>query len=258
MSGKPETTFLSTTLAVAALEWKRLLKSHRATLSFVAATLVTVTVVWVLSKAPEGTVEESLRKSLDVAFLHFLDLLLAFLCCAQSLAEEVESRTVGYLLVRPAPRGAIVLGKLTAGYGLVLAVLTACFIAIGIAVIVQGGGTAALPGVGKAYGALALHTMTVCTICFTCGAIMPEAAGVLAILYIGFVEFLLSFAPFMFRLASPTHLASVIVGLSPDPRMNVPTVSVPVAALGLVLATLTALVLAMLVVSKREYRYASS
>mgnify|MGYP000446855230 CR=1 FL=1 len=77
--------------------------------------------------------------SFNMAFLRFLDLLLAFLCSAQAIAEEVEARTVGYLLVRPAPRGAIVLGKLLAGYGIVLSVLTLCFAALAIASVFAAG-----------------------------------------------------------------------------------------------------------------------
>ena len=207
----------------------------------------------------DGAPGDAFKRSVDLAFFHFLDLLLAFLCCAQSIAEEVEARTVGYVLVRPAPRGAIVLGKLAAGYGHAMAVLTLCFAAIAI-----GGATVAedvsayLALVGRGYGAVALHTLTVSTVCLACGAIMPEAAGVLAILYIGGVEFAMSFAPFLFRLLSSVHHASVLTGIEPSASFHVPVVPPTAAGLVLVMITLFALVLAMFVVGKREYRYASA
>jgi ABC-type transport system involved in multi-copper enzyme maturation permease subunit len=259
MSTKPSPTFFGIAAATASLEWTRLRRSHRATLSTIAAALVTTVVIFFMFDGDTAP-KTAFTGSYNMAYLRFLDLLLSFLCCAQVVAEEVESRTFGYVLVRPAPRGAIVLGKLAAGYGLVLSVLTTCFIALAIASVfaVGSGGESMLPVLGRAYGAVALHTLTVCTVCLACGAVMPEAAGVLAILYLGFFEFALSFIPFAFRLFSPVHHAAVLSGVAGVAEGSVPVISLTAAGLVLAMITLSALVLAMFVVGKREYRYAST
>lgn len=255
---KASPSFGGAALATAALEWRRLLRGHRATLSMVAAGLVTV-VVLVSMFDGDTTPRAAFENSFNMAFLRFLDLLLAFLCSAQAIAEEVEARTVGYVLVRPAPRGAIVVGKLMASYGLVLAVLSACFVALLVGgAVASSGGESVVPIVARAYGAVALHTLTVCTVCLTCGAIMPEAAGVLAILYLGVFEFALSFVPWAFRLFSPVHHASVLAGVSAVLESSVPEVPTAASAVVLVTITLASLVLAMFVVGRREYRYASA
>jgi ABC-type transport system involved in multi-copper enzyme maturation permease subunit len=258
MTTHPAPSFIDATLAMASLEWTRLRRGHRATLSLIAASLVTTVVLFSMFDE-DTTAQRAFEGSFNMAFLRFLDLLLAFLCSAQAIAEEVEARTVGYLLVRPAPRGAIVLGKLIAGYGIVLGVLTLCFIAIASASVFAAGTPAEiLPVIGRAYAAVALHTLCVCTICLTCGAIMPEAAGVLAILYLGTFEFALSFVPWAFRLLSPAHHATVTSGVSAIFEDSVPEVPVAASVLVLIGLTLFALVLAMFVVGRREYRYASS
>ncbi|MFC1530047.1 ABC transporter permease [Gemmatimonadota bacterium] len=82
----------------------------------------------------------------DLGLLLFLDLLLPLMAIfvgTAVIADEVEERTLAYLITRPVPRRTIVLAKLTAGF-ITLAVIMAVSLFLTYTVLVLDEGTAGL------------------------------------------------------------------------------------------------------------------
>jgi ABC-type transport system involved in multi-copper enzyme maturation permease subunit len=191
-------------------------------------------------------------------FFKLLAFLLPFLFTSGAIAEEVESRTFAYVSSRPVSRAAIAIGKWAAGATLSVALLAGSALVLHLvalatdpAALVEG-----FPATLKAIGALTLLGLCYSAICLFWGAMVPEAAGIVSGLYLGVVEWILSFAPGSVRYVSMNYLARQIAGQEPGglfPEIA-PVVDAWVAAGVIGGVTVLFVFFAVLVVSLSELR----
>jgi len=210
--------------------------------------------------ADDDDEEDPLETGARWAFFSLLVFVFPFLFGVGAIAEEVERRSLPYLLARPLPRRAVALGKLAAAAG-----ATVAFLLLGLAVMLLGLYGAdlaaladALPSAARIAGALVVLGVTYAAFCVFWSAALPESAAVVAAAHLGLVELLFGMAPGALRLVSANHLARELAGLERGGLMGAQTPSIPdgVAA-GLVLgAGLVAAALAIEIVRWSELRKA--
>ncbi len=186
-----------------------------------------------------------------VGFRRVLVLLVPFLFCATALSEEVEGRTLVYLFTRPAPRGAMLLGKWAAG---VLA--SAAILSLGVVVLWAGCGAGSPGLLGRAIAAMTLGSACYGAIYLLFGTILVEAPYLLSLLYVGLVEFGLGAVPGVLRLASTSHHLGNILGQRANDILwlTTPTISGLSSAAIVLVVTGLFLFLAVLVGAGTEYR----
>lgn len=214
MSPPPVPSFGNALSASLRLAWKRLLRGRKVRLGAAAVVLVVaaaVAVRYLLDPSePERVVEAAVR----VGFLNMLVFLLPFLFTAGAIAEEVESRTLPFLTLRPAGRIALTLGKYVAGAGLsvvllaggVLVLHVASFLTEPTPMIEQ------LPDTLRMIGSLSLLALYYSALCLFWGSVVVEAGGLLATLHLAVVEYGFSWLPGLARLLSMNHFASELAG----------------------------------------------
>jgi hypothetical protein len=152
---------------------------------------------------------------IDWGFFRLLVFLLPILFTSGAIGEEVEGRTLHFLAMRPVSRGAIALGKYLVGTAAGLVVLWIGLILLHVVgyatsptlMIDQAGDTA------RAGGAASLLILAYSGICLFWGALVPEAAGMVSIVWLGFVEWFLATLPYILRCASLSFYARELGGL---------------------------------------------
>ena len=263
----PVPSFFHGTGVVFRMQMRRLIRGRKLRVAVVATLLVLFAVV--AARYAGASRDVGIDRSVELAssavknglrwgFFHMLTFLIAFLFNAHAIGEEVESRTFPYLAARPTGRAAITIGKWAAGtlfgvafiVGAVLLLHVAAYATEPTALVEEIGSTL------RAAAALALLTVFYCTLCNFWGAVAPEAAGIVSILYLGVIEFLFSGLPGYFRCISMSYLAQQMAGLPKGGMMAESAPDVPVMIGAPVIACMTLLFLGftILVVQVSEYR----
>jgi hypothetical protein len=207
------------------------------------------------------------RGGIDWGFFRLLVFLLPILFTSGAIGEEVEGRTLHFLAMRPVSRGAIALAKYLVGSAAGLIVLWAALLLLHIVgylteptlMIEQADDTA------RAGGAASLLLLTYSGICLLWGALVPEAAGMLSIVWLGFMEWFVGLLPGPLRFASMAHFARELGGVYTTEadgtidRMGwddwIPPVDLWVCGLVIVIAWLVFTGLGVLVVQVSELRF---
>lgn len=235
----------------------RLLRGRKLRFAIVALVLVvgaTLIARYVVDpEDPRGLVEDAIGRG----FFGLLGYLLPFLFASGAIAEEVDARTLPYLLLRPTGRAALTLGKYAAGVSLSFALLA------GGVLVLHAGAYATRPstmveGLGETLrmmGALGLLTLCYCAICLFWGSLVTEAAGLMATIHLGALEFAMGLMPFALRFVSMNHWTRRIAGLPMGGFLvdTVPDVDLPVAFAVVSGVTLAFLVGAVLVVRSSQF-----
>lgn len=217
MSNKtlPVPDLASSVAAVYRLNLKRMLRGRKLRFALAALVLVvgaTLTARYVVDPDdPQLLVEDAIR----MGFFGLLAYLLPFLFNSGAIAEEVETRTLPYLLLRPTGRLGLTLGKYLSG-----ATLSFGLLAVGV-ITLHVGSYATEPSAMieniddtlRMIGALALLTLCYSAICLFWGALITEASGLMSTLHLGAVEFALGMMPFALRFVSMNYWATQIAGL---------------------------------------------
>lgn len=216
MAAPPVPSFASSVATVLKLSLVRLVRGRKLRLGILAMVLVVVAAIsarYVAGDAvePAELVEEAVR----LGFFHLLCYLLPYLFAAGAISEEAETRTLPFLLMRPASRVALTLGKWLA------ASITAAVVLIAGVLLVHVGAWATDPGemidqIGPTLeiaAALTLLSFLYSAICLFWGALVIEAGGVISILHLGALEFAFGKLPGPVRFVSMNYLATQLAGL---------------------------------------------
>lgn len=204
---------------------------------------------------PEDLVDAAVR----LGFFDLLCYLVPYLFAAGAISEEAESRTLPYLLMRPASRTALTIGKWLA------ASITSCVVlAVGV-LLVHVGAWATDPGhmideIGSTLeivGALCLLSFFYSAVCLFFGALVIEAGGLLSIVYMAFMEFFVGSMPVVARVASMNYLATQLAGLPKGGLMPeyAPDVETWIAGVVIAVLTLVFLGFATLVTNVSEFGF---
>ncbi|MCC7540386.1 MAG: ABC transporter permease subunit [Deltaproteobacteria bacterium] len=161
--------------------------------------------------APEATEKAIFDNGLFLVIVYVLPILLA----SGALADEIDSRTLTYLLVRPVPRSVICIGKYLA------AALATATLLVAAVLVVHVGCFAAHPAQLvehieiplRAAGGLGLVAFAYCAIGLFFGALVAEAPSILTALWFLLMEFAAGIVPGPFRLISLNHHAQNVAGL---------------------------------------------
>lgn len=246
-------------VAVGRLHLLRLFRGKRLIMAAVAVALVDVAIISAGLLVPELEPALVFEKGVRFGYFSLLVFLVPFLLMTGLIAEEIEARTLPFLLVRPVSRTSLALGKAVTAAG-----VAAAFLVIGILVLHVGVFVTSpelfvdsFPGTLRITGALLLLGFLYGSVCAFWGALFPQGGSVVAALFLGFVEFFGSRLPSSVRFVSSNHWGQELAGLErggflPD---TVPEVELWIAALPITgeLALFTAGLL--LVVSFSEFRF---
>jgi len=189
---------VASTLTMAALTWKRLLRG-RAIMVALAIALLPVAYVAIAGRGvgPEVFVFEVLVTAV-----------LAPMFVASSIGEDIEDRTTTYLWSRPIPRWAIVAGKL-----LVL-VPAAAAIVLASWVLAANLAWHELPP-ARTCAALAIGVLAISVLSAGIASIAPRHGMALSIVYVLFFDSPLGVMPATLRELSITHQVRTLSGLYP-------------------------------------------
>lgn len=192
-------------------------------------------------------------------YLRYLAPLVLALFSSQSVAEEVQGRTITYLWSRPIARWALPVGKylgtVVVTGGLMLLSLIACYL---VAMIPAGGSVfSELPLLALGLTALAAGTLYFAAVASAFGALVTGFPFAIMLIYVLAIDIAMGFVPGLLKVVAMTVHLRAIAGLykpqtsmfSSDPNLNA-TISLPVV---LVMATLW-LGLTVLIASTSEYR----
>lgn len=217
MSSKilPAPDLATSVAAVFKLNFKRMLRGRKLRFALAAMVLVigaSLTARYVVE--PDDT-QAFVRGTVGQGFFGLLAYLLPFLFTSGAIAEEVETRTLPYLLLRPTGRLGLTLGKYLSG-----AALSFGLLAVGVLILHVGAyatePSSMIEGIDETFrmiGALALLTLCYCAICLFWGALITEASGLMSTLHLGALEFAMGLMPFALRFVSMNYWATQIAGL---------------------------------------------
>ena len=245
-------------MAVFRLSWMRQIRGKKLRLALISVALVLVAVVAVRYLVESADPRNVMREAVSWGYFTLLVYLVPFLFTSGSVAEEVEARTFTYLASRPVGRLAITMGKYLAGCGMAIAVLAASILLMHIAVFLTEPTPMidALPDTLRQIGAITLLALVYGAVCMFWGAVAPEAAGIISVLYLGIVEFAASGAPLQVRLVSMNYHAQHLAGMPKAGLMPDTVPDIPVWASVIVVSAVAMgfLFLAVTVVRASEYR----
>lgn len=259
--------FGSSTLSMIRLTFLRTLRGRKLRVAAVAAFVVILFPAVVALVKHDGEPVTIVSGGIDWGFFRLLVFLLPLLFASGAVGEEVEARTLHFLAMRPVSRASIALGKYVVGTGAALAILWA-----GV-VLLHGIGYAATPSsmidqlgaTMRAGGAASLLLVTYCAIALFWSTLVPEAGGLLTVVWLGFVEWFGMLLPGVLRFASMSHFARELGGLpragwDPVELMGQTVVSVPdvelwICAVVVVSEWLVFLGLALLIMQTAQLRF---
>jgi hypothetical protein len=215
MSAPATPSFFGATAAVARLAMLRTLRGRKLIVAL-AATVVVIAFPGVVALLGTDTeAAEVVKGGIDWGFFRLLVFLLPILFTSGAIGEEVEARTLHFLAMRPVSRASIALGKYLVAAGAGLAVLWTGLILLHIlgyattptAMIDQ------IPVTARAGGAASLLLLAYSGICLLWGALVPEAAGMVAVVWLGFLEWFVALLPGVIRFLSLNHFARELGGI---------------------------------------------
>jgi ABC-2 type transport system permease protein len=187
-------------------------------------------------------------------FLLFLLPICALAYATTSIGGDREDRTLLFLLVRPVPRELILLAKLTATLPLVVAIVTASFY-----VYCHLAGPRLYETAFVTYLPAVVYTASAYVCLFHLFAVLFRHSTIIALVYTLFMEAFLGNMPGVIkRVAVSFYGRSMIYRLAEPGGVEEPlvfqSISVPAATLWLWAISIGAVVLGMVLFSRREYR----
>jgi len=257
------------------MQMRRLVRGRKLRVGIIASIVVMLAVVAARyagdsEVGPERAAElagESFQQGLAWGFFGLIAFVFPFLFTASAIPEEIESRTLAYLVGRPTGRFSIAFGKYLAGATLTIGLVVGMLLLMHVALYVTEP-TAMVenfPQTLKAIAALTLLCAFYCAVCMLWGALLPEATGIVSVLYFAVIEFIFSFMPSYFRCISMSYLAQEMVGLEKRgltsdamPGLNPPDVPAYIGASVIAIVTLVFLGLAAVSFQGNEYRYSKA
>jgi ABC-type transport system involved in multi-copper enzyme maturation permease subunit len=211
----PAPDLATSVAAVFRLNLKRLLRGRKLRFGVVALVLVVAATLIARYVVDPEDPQELVRDAIRRGFFGLLVYLLPFLFNSGAIAEEVETRTLPYLLLRPTGRLGLTLGKYLSG-----SLLAFVLLAAGVLVLHAGAyatePSAMIEGIDETLrmiGALALLTLCYSAICLFWGSLITEASGLMSTLHLGALEFAMGLMPFALRFVSMNYWATQIAGL---------------------------------------------
>lgn len=215
MSAPPAPSFFAGLAAVVRLAMLRTLRGRKLRVAAAATFVVILFPAVVALLEEDADAADVVSGGIDWGFYRLLVFLLPVLFTSGTIGEEVEARTMHFLTMRPISRSAIALGKYAVATASALAVLWAGLVllhVIGYAtsptlMIDQA------PETARAGGAASLLVMAYSGICLLWGALVPEAGGMISVVWLGFVEWFLALFPGIIRFISLNHWARELGGL---------------------------------------------
>ena len=205
---------IDTTLTIAALTLKRLMRGKTLWIGLVVALLpVVFAIVLRASFADNSKITSQI-----LAFEMLLLVVLPAMFVGASIGEDIEDRTATYLWSRPVPREAVLAGKLLALVPIAVALVVASWAAAGFAS--TGGAPPAESLAGVAAG-----TFAVCLVATGIATLVPKHGTALTIVYMLLFDLPIGVLPASLRYLSTTHLARAIA----DPRPSDPPLVCAVA-----------------------------
>ncbi|MEM9193422.1 MAG: ABC transporter permease subunit [Myxococcota bacterium] len=245
--------------AIYRLQVKRIVRGKRLRLGVVAVVLVLIAILATRYSQDLIEVQEVMKRGVALGFFTLLVYLLPFLLNSGAIAEEVEARTLHYLLARPVGRLSVTVGKYLAGSSVALGLLIVGLLILHVGVYISEPGLMVeeLGTTLRSAGALTLLTLLYGALCMFWGALAPEASGVVSALWLGIIEFAFGLLPGVFRYPSMNYMATELAGLpkggiAPD---GVPDIEPWVAIAAITTEMLIFLGLAVLTVGTSEYRF---
>ncbi len=193
---------LASTLAMAAVTLKRLLRGRAIVVAGVIALLPVV-----YAAALGGT--HGIAGDEIFVFEVLSASVLAPMFVAASIGEEIEDRTTSYLWSRPIPRWSIVAGKLVALVPIATAILVASWL------LASQVAWHTVPPL-RTSGALALGTLVLSLVSAGIASLAPRHGMALTICYILFFDSPLGVLPATFAQLSVTHQIRALSGLWPS------------------------------------------
>jgi hypothetical protein len=244
------------------LQVTRLVRGRQLRLGAIAVTFVVLAVLGARFAGQSSDPAVVLVQAERWGFFTLLVFLLPFLFNAGAIGEEVERRTFSYLASRPAGRIAVTLGKYLAGVGLAFGLLAGGLLLLHVVTFATDPTLLfeRLPATLQTLAGLLLLVTFYGAVCLFWGAVAPEAAGIIAILHLGVLEFGFVWLPTYFRLVSMNYLGRQLAGLSKGGIMasSVPDVPPAIAAAVLLVVSALTMTVAAVVVRMSEYRYAQA
>ncbi|MGE0787717.1 MAG: ABC transporter permease [Sandaracinaceae bacterium] len=258
--------FLSSTLTIMRLTLRRTLRGSKVKVALVAAILVVLFPAVIALAKDEAEAVEVVTAGIDWGFYRLLVFLLPLMFTVGLVSEETEARTLHFLAMRPVQRASIALGKYIIGVGASLAVMWAALLLLHLI------GFAATPTLlvdkfadtARAGGAASLLLVTYSAVTLFWGVLVPEAAAMVSVVWLGFVEWFGTLLPSVFRFMSMNHFARELGGLERagwDPVelgpivVEVPFVELHYCALIIASEWLVFLVLALVIMQYAQLRF---
>jgi ABC-type transport system involved in multi-copper enzyme maturation permease subunit len=245
--------------AVFRISWTRLLRGRKLLLGAAATLIIVVGATLTRYLAEDSDPVDVMETAVQRGFFGMLAYLLPFLFASGAISEEVESRTFSFLAVRPTGRFALTIGKWLASVALACAILAIGLVVLHVAIFATEPSEMIdrLGSTARILGSLTLLMLAYSAICLFWGALVVEAAGVLAGLHLAFLEFAIGTMPGPFRFGSMNYMAQQLAGL---PKIGfrpdwVPDIETWIC--GVVVGAITGLflTLAIVVVESSEFGY---
>lgn len=243
--------------AIFRLQVTRIIRGKRLRLGAIAVVLVLIAIL--ATRYAQDTIEaqDVMEAGVTLGFFTLLVYLIPFLFNSGAIAEEVESRTLHYLVARPVGRLSITVGKYLAGTAFAVGLLVIGLLLLHIGIYISEPGTLVeeFPNTLRVAGALTLLGMLYGALCVFWGSLAPEAAGVVSALWLGVIEFAFGLLPGVFRYPSMNYMGTELAGLPKGGIGTGPDIEPWISILAICAELLAFLGLAILTVSTSEYRF---
>lgn len=204
----------SSLMALMRLEWQRARSTRRIGLALAIVALLLLSAGLAHYAAALSVDETTYRTALRWSAFRLAAFILPFHFAVGAFAEDVENRTISYLLVRPISRSRLFLGKFFITAGLSAAILTLFILLLHVVCFIPSPTLMfeELPFTLKACAIGVLLTTGYTAICLAASIVLPSSPGVLAALYLGGVEFAIAFSPGILRFLSTNFHALELMG----------------------------------------------
>lgn len=240
-----------------------LLRTIRSRRIIIAAISMLVLVIAVAGGRKMGnqTPGAAWQSAVSSGLLSFVAYLIPFLFHASSFSEEHEDRTLSYLVTRPVPMSALVLGKYLAGAAASVTIALGTTALLFFASYVGSFDLVDWGEVARAFAATGLLVLGHGAIASAYSTMSPEHATPITVVHFALGELLLPHSPGVLRLLSMHQHAMDIAGIPRETGSfgaSVPVLPLSAQVGFIVVYASLFLGLACIIASGREYRFAKS
>lgn len=234
-------------------------RASRSRLLRVTLAVLTLPVLTTLAGVLSGRNGSAFFETVLELYLRYLAPLVLAFYASQSVAEEVQGRTITYLWSRPIPRWALPLGKYLGTVLITATLLSLSLVACYLVAMIPAGSAlfSELPLLALGLVSVVVATLYFAAVAAAFGALIASFPFAVMLIYVLAIDIAMSFVPGMIKVLSMTVHLRVIAGLyrpqtgvfSADPQLTA-GISMPVV---IVVAALW-LFLAIGVATTSEYR----